>query len=160
MKTKLKQFINALNPRVNKRYIILFAGLVWGFAGIKILLIAWEYYQSSSVNTFITVPLILMGGALFFVFIMHPVWRKHSTRIITKETNKSCIFSFLDLKGYLLMILMITIGLSIRKLEILPPWTLLVLYGVMGLALFIAALLFIYLAIQYHKMKSNFTIGK
>ena len=92
--------------RVNRR-LLLIAGCVWIIAGINILrigIITWlnyAHYWLFKVGEAIVVFL------LFFQFVFRRLFVKHSERI-SQKGEKNCPFSFFDVKGWIVMIFMIT----------------------------------------------------
>lgn len=151
-----KEFFLSLNPRVPKRALVFTASLLWGFAGFKLLNIAFKAFKSSEPDFRIIIPVILVCYVLFLSFIFIKIVRKHVTRIVNKKNEWNCMFSFLDLKGYLIMTVMIVSGITLRKSGMIPLIPLGIVYGIMGLTLFTAALLFLYRAIRFRVYRERY----
>lgn len=62
--------------------------------------------------------LAVAGGIIFFLFVFVSISSKHITRITALDILKPCVFSFFDLKSYVIMIVMITLGVTVRKLHL------------------------------------------
>lgn len=57
---------------------------------------------------------------LFFLFVFKRLYYKHTKRIGEKKKEKNCPFSFFDVKGWIIMVFMITFGVTMRSFQILP----------------------------------------
>ena len=55
------------------------------------------------------------GGLAFFRILFLRISSKHIRRITTLEILRPCVFSFFDIKSYLMMALMITMGAIARE---------------------------------------------
>ena len=143
-------FFRKLHPRVSKRVLLLISGTVWGFASSKILLIA----IASINNTENLLRYYLTGFIMFipfFYFILRKVVNRYSERIFSFTDERVSIFRCFDVKGYLLMIFMITLGITARRLPFIPPLYLGTVYFAIGLSLGTAALYFLYKMIFTNK---------
>ena len=80
---------------------------------------------------------------LFFILIFRRLYYKHTERITQKKQEKNCPFSFFDVKSWIVMIFMISLGISIRSLHLLPTSFISVFYTGLSLALIATGALFI-----------------
>ena len=80
---------------------------------------------------------------LFFGIIFHRLDKKHTLRISQKK-GKHCPFSFFDVKGWIVMIGMIAMGIVIRTCHLLPDSFIAVFYTGLSLALLGTGLRFIW----------------
>ena len=154
----IKHFTNKFAPRIPKRWLLLIAFLLWGFAGIKILLVAYKSFHLLNLDYRIIIPVILIGYGIFFGLLFIRVFRKHTKRIINKPNEWNCLFSFIDIKGYLIMIVMIAMGISLRKSGVFNPLLLGIGYSIMGLSLFSSSLLFLYAFFRYRIFKEKYEL--
>lgn len=76
-------------------------------------------------------------------FIFHRLYKKHTLRISQKK-GKHCPFSFFDVKGWIVMIGMIAMGIVIRTYHLLPDSFIAVFYTGLSLALLGTGLRFIW----------------
>ena len=60
-----------------------------------------------------------------------------------KKKEKNCPFSFFDVKGWIIMVFMITFGVTMRSFQILPDAFISVFYTGLSLALIFTGVLFI-----------------
>lgn len=138
---------------VSKRTLFLIAGLVWGFAGWRVSSLGYIDLFGNAKNP---LPFLTISVAVFFVFykfIFSKMVKKHRVRILKKESEKLCVFSFFDKKSYLIMIFMMTFGITLRNAQIVNPIYLGAFYIGLGLALFSAGVMFLYSALSFEKFK-------
>jgi hypothetical protein len=131
-----------LIPSVSKRYLFLVAALVWTFAGGMLL------YRGFTINH----PLpshwkveffgCTMAGLLFFILLFNRISAKHVLRIKSLPIEYPVIFSFFNLKSYLMMFSMITIGITLRKTGAVSPEYLSFMYITMGIPLLMSSFRF------------------
>ena len=103
-----------LKPGIPKRHLLLVATAVWLFAGGFLLFRGIRMLPEMKL-LWLKVLLAVITGLLFFHLLFLRVSLKHITRIRSLEVLRPCVFSFFDWKSYLLMAIMITSGVLIRK---------------------------------------------
>ena len=69
---------------------------------------------------------------------------------IGQKADRNCPFSFFDVKGWLIMGFMITLGILVRKLHLLPTSFIAVFYTGLSSALILTGILFL---VQWQKTK-------
>jgi hypothetical protein len=89
-------------------------------------------------------------GILFYILLFDRISLKHIIRMKSKEIEKPCLFSFFDIRGYIVMSMMIATGITVRHYKIIPPDYLNTFYIGMGIPLIISSLKFFYV---WHKDK-------
>jgi len=130
--------IKRFTPSVPKYYLLLFSGAMWMTVGILLnrLAIQWLIaYSQSSFLIFASSGFIL--GLLVHFFGFSKVAFKNIRRIADKP-GKSCAFSFLSWKSYILVAFMITLGITLRNSD-LPKSYLSIMYIGIGLGLFLSS---------------------
>ncbi|MFT3752334.1 MAG: hypothetical protein QM800_05480 [Paludibacter sp.] len=135
-------------PRIPKRYLLFVAALMWTFAGGMLLFRAIGMFFSSGTPRAGMLGCIV-AGLLFYYLLFSKISLKHITRIVRMPVEQPCIFSFFNLKSYLMMSLMITMGITLRKTGIVAPEYLAVLYGTMAIPLTMSAFRFYYYGFRY-----------
>ena len=80
---------------------------------------------------------------IFFNFIFIKLVKKHKNRTAQKEQDKLCLFSFFDVIWYVIMIFMMTLGMSIRSIHSINPLCWAAVYIGIGFALLSAGIAFI-----------------
>lgn len=143
--------------KTHKNNLLLIAGIVWGFAGFNILKIGITTYQ----NYFNWWRLLISFAifAAFQLFVFGKMVKKHTTRITQYEADRQYFYKFFDVKGFMIMIFMMTFGIVLRKSNICPDVFIAVFYSGLGASLFTAGILFIvnYIkeCIEAKKLKNN-----
>lgn len=136
-------FFQKYAPRVPKTLLLLFAGIVWCFAGYQILNIG----VSDMVSHWNIPVLDLIAAAVvftaFFLFVFSKMVRKHHKRICGYEKERICMFAFFDVKGYIIMSCMITFGILLRNSHVVPPLYLGTFYTGLGTSLAVAGICFL-----------------
>lgn len=136
---------------VKKLTLLLLASVVWIIAGFNVLKIGIETYANylSVINFLLSILVFL----LFWFMVFHKLTLKHTERISNYTEDRQFIFNFFDLKSFLIMAVMITGGLIIRKFNLLPDRFIAVFYTGLGSALFLAGVLFGYNYFERRKWK-------
>lgn len=137
---------------VNKRILLLIAGIVWIIAGINILRIGIITWLDTSRDWLFQVGEATVVFLLFFIFVFKRLYNKYTLRIDRKE-GKRCPFSFFDVKGWIIMIFMMTMGILIRKYHWLPDSFISVFYAGLSVALAITGIRFIFRFFTIHTGK-------
>ena len=144
--------------KVEKKTLLLVAGLIWGFAGFRVFTLGLGDIKTNDGNLILSALFSAIIFYLFFKFIFSKMFKKHTKRIINSDLNKHCIFSFFDVKSYIIMGFMIFFGITIRNLEIVNPLYLGSFYMGLGFALFIAGVLFLISFINFEKTKAKYSL--
>lgn len=138
--------------KVKTIYLLLIAALVWGAAGINILIIGIREYigNFSVVNLILSVAVFIV----FETFIFRRLVKKHTARIncYTEETQH--FWKFFDVKSFIIMAAMITLGVVLRNTPAVPRVFIAVFYVGIGCAILTAGILF---AAEYVKAYRNKT---
>ena len=130
-------------PRCKKRNLLFIAGLVWIFAGSMVSKLGLDVIFTSSIYPFISIIVATITFYIFFNFIFIKLVKKHKSRISEKEQDKLCLFSFFDVKSYIIMIFMMGLGITIRSIPSINPLCWAAVYIGIGLALLSAGVAFI-----------------
>lgn len=137
--------------RVSKHILLFIAGCVWIIAGVNILRIGIVTWIHDTHFWLFKVGEATIVFLLFLNFVFLRLFRKHSQRI-SQKGEKNCPFSFFDIKGWIIMIAMITFGITIRHFQLLPNSFISVFYTGLSSALIITGILFL---IQGTKERRN-----
>lgn len=128
---------------VNRKVLLITAGIVWIVAGANILRIGIVTWLSDSEYWLFKVGEATIVFLLFFLFVFKKLYYKH-TRRIERKKDKNCPFSFFDVKGWIIMTFMIAFGITIRSFHLLPDAFISVFYTGLSLALMFTGVLFIH----------------
>ena len=143
------ELISKIKPGVPKRVLFFVAAFVWGFAANRIINIGFNDVMRNTNDYWINIAIALVGFYFFFKYVFYRMYKKHTKRIVNSEIEKPCIFSFFDIKGFAIMAFMITFGVTLRKLGVIPPLYIGTFYITLGFSLLAAAISFLYAGIRY-----------
>lgn len=126
--------------KVNKKTLLFFAGVFWSLAGWRVLAFGYEdlFWNAERPWAFLLISLAVF--LLFFALIFNQMVKRHYERIISSNLAKHCIFSFLDLQGYAVMVVMMVGGITLRNAHIINPVYIGSLYLGIGSALLSAGI--------------------
>lgn len=119
---------------VSPNTLLITAGTIWSLAGVNILRIGLTCWIDDGHYWLFKVCEASLVFLLFFGIIFHRLYKKHTLRISQKK-GKHCPFSFFDVKGWIVMIGMIAMGIVIRTCHLLPDSFIAVFYTGLSLAL-------------------------
>jgi hypothetical protein len=133
------RWTSALKPGVSKRWLLVLAGFVWSGVGVMLCRLAYGWLRDTQGS-----PALLLGlsgavaalGVYRFGFVR--VARRNMERI-DRSVDNACVFSFQSWRGYLIVAVMVTLGVTLRHSAIPRP-VLAVLYAAIGGGLFLASL--------------------
>lgn len=128
---------------VSRQMLLITAGIVWIIAGANILRIGIITWQQSSQAWLFKVAEATAVFLLFFIFVFRKLYYKHTRRIEEKQSDRNCPFSFFDIKGWIIMAFMISIGIIVRVFRLLPDSFISVFYTGLAIALIVTGILFI-----------------
>lgn len=131
--------LRKLNPVVDRKYLILLAGLMWSGVGIMLVCFAvtWlRHYHGTGKILFYSAGFLIAMPIHHFGFLR--LADKNLKRLISAEGKKS-IFTFITLKSYFIIIVMISMGIGLRHSAI-PKQYLSILYNGIGLGLFLSGI--------------------
>ena len=128
---------------VNRKVLLITAGIVWMAAGANILRIGIVTWLTDSQYWLFKIGEATVVFLLFFLLVLKKLYYKHTKRIEQKKKEKNCPFSFFDVKGWIVMVFMITFGITIRSFHLLPDAFISVFYTGLSLALMSTGVLFI-----------------
>ena len=125
---------------VKKRTLLLIAGIVWFIAGFNIVrlgLLSYFLIQSHWYTYVSSVIIFLLFGMMFFKMSI-----KHTKRIVSYEDYRP-FWHFFDLKAYIIMAFMMSMGIGFRMLGIFSNIFVAYFYSGLGSALVLAGVVFI-----------------
>lgn len=126
---------------IRNRELLLAAGLVWLLAGLNIARIGFKAYAENNLSAFNFFCSVCVF-AVFWFMVFNKLVTKHTTRIKGNASAKQYFWKFFDLKSFLIMAFMMTMGITIRGLNLLPEVFIAVFYTGLGVALALAGIKF------------------
>lgn len=130
-------------PRCYKKNLLVIAGIVWIIAGTMVSKLGIEVFLNGDDYIFSSLIVGIIVFSIFFKFIFKKMVKKHRNRILNKEKEKLCVFSFFDVKSYIIMFFMMGLGVTIRSIPSINPICWAPVYIGIGSALFLGGVLFI-----------------
>jgi hypothetical protein len=131
--------IEKLNPRVDKKILILTAGIMWCGVGVMLVSFAASWlsrYEGKGALLFYAAGFLAAMPIHHFGFLK--LADKNLARLLPLK-EKRCLFSFITWKSYLIIVVMMTMGITMRHSSI-PNQYLSVLYNGIGLGLFLSGI--------------------
>lgn len=123
------EWINKLKPGVPKNWLQLTAGLMWTGVGIFLISLALEWiFAPGQIRTWQFWGPGMILAFLIYQFGFSKLARKNSRRIQILEAEKPCLFAFQEWHSYPLVIIMIGLGITLRKYTPIPKPLLGILY--------------------------------
>ncbi len=127
--------------KVPKHYLLCIAGLVWGMAGSFVLKIGLKAYPNYV--SFINIVLSLAVFIIFQLFVFGKMVKKHTKRITQYEEDKQFLLKFFDVKSFLIMAFMMSLGIWMRSSGVIALEFIAVFYTGLGASLLTAGIIFI-----------------
>jgi hypothetical protein len=131
--------LSKFTPLVNKKILILLPGIMWCGVGVMLVsfTVSWLSPYPGKEQLF-----FFLAGFLAAMPIHHfgflKIVDKNLKRLLPL-TEKRCVFSFMTVKSYLIVLVMVAMGIALRHSS-LPKRYLSVLYNGIGLALFLSGI--------------------
>lgn len=132
------------NCIVTKRFLLLEAAIIWTIAGSMLLFRGSVMLTASTGFSWIKIISCLLLGVIFFRSVFSKISRKHVNRIINLYGDCHLFSKFFSGKSYLMMLMMISMGIFLRKTAIVPVWSLSLAYLTMGVPLLFSSFRFYY----------------
>ena len=143
--------IGKLNPRVDKKILILTTGIMWCGVGVMLVSFAATWlsrYEGKGVLLYYAAGFLAAMPIHHFGFLK--LADKNLSRLLPLK-EKRCLFSFITWKSYLIIVVMMTMGITMRHSSI-PKQYLSILYNGIGLGLFLSG-------IRYFRNSINLFVG-
>ena len=126
--------------KVRSKYLLLIAGAVWLLAGLSVTRLGVLAIMGGVNPWFYAgIPVVfVLFGAMFFKLV-----EKHSARIHGYGDERMHVLKFFDVKGYIVMAVMMGGGIGLRTFGIVPDWFVAFFYTGLGTALALAGIGFL-----------------
>jgi len=133
------RFIDRFNPRVDKKILILIAGILWCGVGVMLISFAETWLtRDEGKGIIIYYAAGFLAAIPIHLFGFLKLADKNLARLLPLK-EKRCLFSFITWKSYLVILIMMTMGITMRHSSI-PKQYLSVLYNGIGLGLFLSGI--------------------
>lgn len=144
-----QSWIQKLKPGAPKTALIALGALLWGFAAYRILKLGFTAIEAHALHHWLNYLIGLAGFIPFFLLVFRKVSRRYIDRIKHLPHRRPCIFAFFDLRGYLIMTFMITMGILISHWKVIPDLYKGTFFISLGLSLLASSVFYIIEGIQY-----------
>lgn len=129
---------------VAKHHLLLANAIVWGAPGIKILLTGIQSYMAVwPSKTIIWLALGTVAVLAGFTWMFSRIVKRYSDRILAFPEQKKSIFAFLPVRGWILVIFMMCLGISLKFIPGIPTEFFASFYPGLGTALIVAGATFL-----------------
>jgi len=128
-------------PATKKIWLYLTAGIMWSGVGILLTVFAVTWFglvHSWTVLLFISAGLLLAAAIYFFGF--SKLASNNVRRIIAIPKDRVCLFAFQKWTSYPLVLVMVAMGIYLRRYSPIPKPDLAILYLGLGASLFASSL--------------------
>jgi hypothetical protein len=130
--------LDKMKPAVDKNILIFLSGFMWVAVGTMLLYLSYNWLNASHAqNAFLFAGAGIAAALVIHHFGFLKIVDKNLGRILPLE-GKQCVFSFMPWKSYLLVAVMITMGMLLRRSS-LPKTYLSILYIGIGLSLILSS---------------------
>ena len=143
--------LSRIKPGVPKRVLLFVAALVWTFAGSMLLFRGLKMLDPGSHLLWLQLLCALSCGIVFYLKMFARLSLKHTLRILNMNEELPCLFSFFNFRSYLMMVLMISMGVTLRTTGWVATVYLAFLYLMMSVPLLISSVRFYYTGIYYKR---------
>ncbi len=145
----MNKALNRLKPGAPKIVLILLGASLWAFAAYRILKSGISMIEHHALHHWLNYLIGLAGFVPFFLGIFRKVSKRYLSRIIHHRQEKPCVFAFFDLKGYLIMTFMITMGILFSRWSLIPDIYKGTFFISLGLSLLASAIVYLIEGVRY-----------
>ena len=132
--SKSQSLLTKYNPAVKKEYLLLPAGFMWMGVGVMLTFLAFHWLADSPHRYLFGIAGVT-AGLIIYRFGFVKIAQKNIDRIEALP-GKRCFFSFMTFRSYILVIVMMTLGITLRHSAIPKNWLSIIYNGIgIGLAL-------------------------
>lgn len=128
---------------VKRENLLLIAGLFWIVAGLNVVLVGVQSFLQVDGESrwWMFIPMVVVFA--IFAMMFRNVARKHANRILSYEAPKLPIWRTFDVKGYLIIVVMMGGGMALRFFHLVPTEFVGFFYPGLGSALAMTGILLV-----------------
>jgi hypothetical protein len=143
------KILQTFKPGVPKSVLIALGAALWGFAAYRILKMGFIFIEKHALHHMLNYLIGVAGFVPFFLLIFRKVSLRYFTRIINLPQRRPCMFAFFDLRGYIMMSFMITIGILVSHWKLIPELYKGTFFISLGLSLLASSIFYIIEGVQF-----------
>lgn len=145
----VNKIVQILKPGVPKAVLIALGAALWGFAAYRILKMGFIFIERYALHHFVNYLIGIAGFIPFFLLLFRKVSLRYIDRIKNLPQHRPCMFAFFDLRGYILMSFMITMGIMISHWKVIPELYKGTFFISLGLSLLASSVFYIIEGVQF-----------
>ena len=138
----LKKCCEFLKPTIKTNYLLFVAAFVWATAGGLLMVRGLHTAHPHHDSWHWQLPLVLVLGSLFYLGIFVKIASKHINRILGIDKQSICVFAFFNTKSYFMMLVMITLGILLRRSHLVGNESLGLFLVIMAIPLLVSSVRF------------------
>jgi hypothetical protein len=147
--------LQILKPGVPKVVLIALGAALWGFAAYRILKLGFIFIEKHALHHFLNYLIGVAGFIPFFLLVFRKVSLRYITRIKNLPQRRPCMFAFFDLRGYIMMSFMITMGILVSHWKVIPELYKGTFFISLGLSLLASSIFYIIEGVQFVILKQK-----
>jgi len=147
--------LQILKPGVPKVVLIALGAALWGFAAYRILKMGFIFIEKHALHHFLNYLIGVAGFIPFFLLVFRKVSLRYITRIKNLPQRRPCMFAFFDLRGYIMMSFMITMGIMVSHWKVIPELYKGTFFISLGLSLLASSIFYIIEGVQFVILKQK-----
>jgi hypothetical protein len=136
------RFLKQFKPSVSRHNLLFIAGIAWTTAGMILGGRGLTYLVQHGDSPGWRIAGGIVFGVIFYVLLFAKISHKHIKRIRGLNIPYPCAFSFFNFRGYIMMALMISGGIMMRRFDVIDKEWLYNFYITMSVPLLISAVRF------------------
>ena len=139
---------------MSRRGLLFLAAAVWVAAGVNVLRLGVLSWYSGRVALYFLAPaagVFLLFGAMFLRMVL-----RNMRRIVGFGTGRHPFWRFFPLRSYIIIVVMMTGGILLRRFGILPQTVIAFFYSGLGSALALAGVLYAVGAFWFDRLERRF----
>ena len=130
--------------QVTKRHLLLANAVVWGAPGVKVLVTGIRSYlaiwPSKHIVWLVLGTICVLAG---FNWMFCRIVKRYSNRVLAFPEEKKSILAFLPARGWILVVFMMCLGVSLKFIPGIPAEFFASFYPGLGIALLVAGAMFL-----------------
>ena len=124
---------------VDKRHLLLANAVVWGLPGVKVLVTGIRSYMavwpSRQIGWLALGTVCVLVG---FLWMFRRIVQRYADRILAFPQEKKSLLAFLPIKGWILVVFMMCLGISLKFIPGVPTEFFASFYPSLGTALIVS----------------------
>jgi hypothetical protein len=141
--------LQILKPGVPKAVLIALGAAIWGFASYRIMKMGFIFIERHALHHFVNYLIGIAGFIPFFILVFRKVSLRYIKRIKNLPQRRPCMFAFFDLRAYIMMTFMITMGITFSHWKLIPELYKGTFFISLGLSLLASSVFYIIEGVQF-----------